>query len=89
MKTQKIIFYLLLVSNFVLAQDLVPYKGLKGWYLYDKTKQTKKTEVYQNIIPTKSNVIFIAKNNKWSAITRKGVVILDFKFDEISLLKNG
>jgi hypothetical protein len=89
MKKQKLIFYLLLVSHFVLAQDLIPYKGLKGWYLYDKSKQIKKTEAYQNIIPTKSNVIFIAKNNKWSAITRKGVTILDFKFDAISLLKNG
>lgn len=89
MKKQNIIIYLLLISNFVWAQDLVPFKGTKNWYLYDKSKQTKIPEAYQNIIPTKSNIIFVAKNNKWGAITHKGITVLDFKFDAISLLKNG
>jgi WG containing repeat len=75
-----IALFLLAAGENLNSQQLVPFLKGKEWKVYDKVQRSFLKENYQNVIPSKCNLLFVQQNEKWGVMDKNRKLVLPIEY---------
>lgn len=82
MRKKDLVFtlFLLTAGLQLYSQQLVPFLKGKEWKVYDKVQRSFLKENYQNVVPSKCNLLFVQQNEKWGVMDKNRKLLLPIDY---------